>query len=162
MSISRILFLMIREASHDDIPSLVQMMDEFYAESDVELDHLAATHSFDALFDKPEFATTYIVNDGAIEAGYVVLTVCFSMEFGGFEGHIEDLYVRPVARRKGFGRDLLHALIVDCDDRKLCALSVEVAPDNVAARMLYAQLGLQTRTDERHVMTAKLLSSQGI
>ena len=99
----------------------------------------------------------YIVDDGPVEAGYVILTVCFSMEFGSFDGHIDDLYVRPAARRKGFGRDLLHTLMIDCEDRKLSALSVEVAPDNVAAKSLYAQIGLQLRTDERDVMTANLV-----
>ena len=148
---------MIRQATSDDISALVEMMDEFYAESAFELDHVAASASFNSLLVRPEFGTIYIVNDGPFEAGYVVLTVCFSMEFGGFEGHIDDLYVRPAARRKGFGRDLLHALMVDCEERTLCALSVEVAPDNVAAKALYGQIGLQIRTDERLVMSAGLM-----
>ena len=148
---------MIRQATKEDVPGLVEMMDEFYAESNYSLDHDAATKSFISLLDKPDFGSIYIVNDGPTEAGYVILTVCFSMEFGAFDGHIDDLYVRPAARRKGFGRDLLHALMVDCEERRLSALSVEVAPDNDAAKALYAQIGLQLRTDERDVMTANLV-----
>ena len=147
---------MIRYATTDDISALVEMMDEFYAESDYELDHAATSNSFQSLIDHPYFGSIYIVNDGLVEAGYVILTVNFGMEFGGFVGHIDDLYVRPVARRKGFGRELLHALMFDCEDRKLVALSVEVAPNNHGAKSLYAQIGLQLRGDDRHTMTANL------
>ena len=147
---------MIQLAAHEDIPLLVEMMEEFYAESDVPLDHCVAAASFKTLLEKPDFGAIWIYFDGSEAVGYVVLTVCFSMEFGGLDGNIDDLYVRPSARRKGFGQELVQSLLIECHDRGLEALHVEVAPLNGPAKAVYERIGLQLREDDRDVMTAKL------
>lgn len=147
---------MLRQGTTEDIPVLVELMDEFYAESHFELDRTEATSTFKTLVDHPDFGTVWIFEGDTQAAGYVVLTVRFSMEFGGLVGSIDDLYVRPSERRKGIGNELLHSLLIDCHDRGLEGLDVEVAPDNLAAQALYRRIGLQVRGDERVHMTTKL------
>ena len=51
--------------------------------------------------------------------------------------------------RKGFASKLLQSLLIECDDRGLKALHVEVGPDNEAAQALYQNFGLVKRTGDR-------------
>ena len=45
---------MVHAATPDDIPQLIEMMEEFYAEGQFELDHAEATKSFHTLLDNPD------------------------------------------------------------------------------------------------------------
>lgn len=146
-------FEVTHQATAEDIPVLVEMMHEFYAESNFDLDHTAAAKAFQTLLDQPSFGSIWLSLEGEAVTGYVILTVRFSMEFGTFDGFIDDLYVRPSARRKGFANDLLQALFFECDDRNLAALHVEVAPDNDPAKTLYKRFGMQPGLDEREKLT---------
>ena len=149
---------MIRQASLDDMPVLLEMMEEFYIEGDFILDHVEADAAFRMLLDNPAYGEIWLSHDDQNVTGYVVLTVTFAMEFGGLVGSIDDLYVRPAARRKGFANELLQSLMIESHDRGLEALHVEVAPDNVAAQTLYANFGLMKRKDERDHLTVRLKS----
>ncbi|MEI7984931.1 MAG: GNAT family N-acetyltransferase [Armatimonadota bacterium] len=140
---------MLREATLDDISLLVDMMEEFYVDSDYSLDHVEAADAFQALISQPHYGAIWLVFDDSKIAGYVILTIRFAMEFGGLDGSIDDLYIRPEARRKGFASQLLQSLLIECDDRGLKALHVEVGPDNEAAQTLYENFGLVKRTGDR-------------
>ena len=153
---SRILMVVLQFATNEDIPALVEMMGEFYAESNMPLDAEATTRAFQSLIEKPDFGSIWMDFKGVEPTGYVVLTVCFSMEFGGFDGHIDDLYVRPAFRRQGVAKRLIEAVLIECNDRDLESLTVEVAPENDAAKALYLNLGLQPRSDDREILTAHL------
>jgi ribosomal protein S18 acetylase RimI-like enzyme len=144
---------MLREATLDDLPVLVEMMEEFYVESSYSLDHPEATAAFKTLLDQPEYGGIWLALDGSEVVGYVILTVRFAMEFGGLEGSIDDLYIRPSARRRGFANQLLQSVLIECDDRGLKALHVEVGADNEAAQALYQNFGLQKRTGDRDHLT---------
>lgn len=130
-------------------------MAEFYAESAYALDHGWATRSFSALFGDPARGAAWIALLHDQPAGYVVLCVRHSMESGGLDGHIDDLFVRPAARRHGVGRALLHTLVADARARHVLALHVEAAPDNAAAQALYASFGLKLPTD-RQLLSGRL------
>jgi ribosomal protein S18 acetylase RimI-like enzyme len=89
-------------------------------------------------------------------AGYVVLALRHSMEFGGVSGVIDDLFVRPKLRRDGIGSALLSTLFDYCRDLHVAALHVEVAPDNVGATALYQSFGLRAHSPERQSLTVQL------
>lgn len=78
---------------------------------------------------------------GAEPAGFVVLTVSFSMEYGGLRGFVDDLYVRPASRGRGLAARGLDAVRRAAVARGVRALHVEVGPENDAARRLYARSG---------------------
>jgi ribosomal protein S18 acetylase RimI-like enzyme len=44
-----------------------------------------------------------LIQAGTEDAGHVVVTLSFSMEYGGPEAFVDDLYVRPAFRRAGLG-----------------------------------------------------------
>lgn len=113
-------------ATTKDIRLLVEMMREFYAESDYPLDEQWAADSFSALLANESYGGAWIACFDGEPAGYGVLTVRFSMEYGGLDAAIDDLFVRPSHRRCGVGRAVLDALFAECRRRKVLAVHVEV------------------------------------
>src|SRR4051812_40720874 len=131
----------VRPAGPEDVPVLLSLMQAFYAEADFPLPSEPAAAAFDALLAEPRLGGIWLTWDGQHAVGHVVLTVCFSMEYGGLRGFIDDLYVRPAARGRGAGASLLAAARADAARRDVRALHVEVGPDNHVARRLYARAG---------------------
>jgi len=146
----------LRVATPDDVPLLVDLMEEFHAEADYSLDRSWACGSFDALLKNPTLGSVWLAFDGADATGYVVLTVCFSMEHGGLTAFIDDLFVRPAFRRCGFATGILDALFAECTRRDVLAVHVEVGEDNIAAGALYRRFGLDLRNDNRQLLTVRL------
>ena len=143
-------------ATLDDIPVLVDLMQEFYAEAGYSLDRRWATASFAALLKDRSRGSVWITSHGSEPAGYVVLTVRFSMEYGGLDAFIDDLFIRPAYRRRGLGRAALRALFDECERREVLAVHVEVGQDNAAAKALYSSYGLELGSDNRQMLTVRL------
>ena len=129
-------------------------MREFYAESSYPLDDAWATAAFEHLLGEPALGAVWLVEDGDAPIGHVVLTVHFSMEFGGLCGTIDDLFVKPAHRRRGGGSAAFEAAIAECRRRGCRALSVEVGTDNHAAKALYETFGLVSTRDGRETLRA--------
>lgn len=150
-----------RNATLDDIPLLVDLMQEFYAEANYPLDRHWAAASFSALLHDDSLGTAFIIFHDAEPAGYIVLTLRFSMEYGGLDAFIDDLFIRSSRRRRGLGRELLNAFFDECRRRKVLAVHVEVGHDNVAAQALYRSYGLETYKDGRQMLTVRFDSGSG-
>lgn len=146
----------LERAGLADVPRLVNLMTEFYAESGRELDRRWAARSLEVLLRDGSKGTAWIAREGEEAAGHVVLTLRHSMEFGGLIGVIDDLFVRPRFRRQGIGTELLSAVLETAQSLHLAALQVEVDPANVAAMALYRAFGLIEQADGRRTLVARL------
>jgi ribosomal protein S18 acetylase RimI-like enzyme len=145
-----------RLATYADIPQLVELMQEFYAESSFPLDRAWAAEAFARLLDDPSRGAIWIVDIDETPAGHVVLSVRFAMEFGGVIGYVDDLFIRPAFRRQGAARAALDVLTAECRRRGCRAVLVEVDPGNAAAQALYRRLGLLPLDDERETLRRSL------
>jgi GNAT superfamily N-acetyltransferase len=131
----------IRAARATDVPALISLMQAFYAESDFPLASEPASRAFEALLADDRLGAIWLAEDGGTAVGHVVLTLCYSMEYGGLRGFIDDLFVLPRARGHGIAADLLAATRAGAAARGVRALHVEVGPANDTARRLYARAG---------------------
>lgn len=83
--------------------------------------------------------------------GYVALALGFSIEVGGLDAFVDELYLSPSARGLGHGRAALafvEAEALQLGVRRLC---LEVEHHNPRARALYAALGYAPHA--RHLMS---------
>src|SRR5260221_8638784 len=115
----------VRRAGPGDIPVLVDLMSEFYAEAQYGLDRDWAAASFAQLLRDAGRGAVWIAFDGPGAQGYVVLTTRHSMEFGGLDGFVDDMFVRPQHRGCGVGTSLLSALFGHCGQNRILAVHVE-------------------------------------
>jgi GNAT superfamily N-acetyltransferase len=117
-------------------------MAEFYAESGYPLPVEAATRTFAALLDDPRLGRVWMMEAGGEPAGYVALTVGFSMEYGGLRGFVDDLFVRAAFRGRGLAAAALAEVRRAAEAMGVRALLVEVGPENDSARRVYEKIGL--------------------
>ena len=132
----------VEKAEQSDIPALVELMSQFYAESSYPLDRAWAAASFGQLLSSELRGSAWIARRGTEAAGYVVVTLRHSMEYGGLVAFIDDLFVVANFRRQGIGSALLSTLFEACRKLKVAAAHVEVGSNNVAAEALYGRFGL--------------------
>ena len=151
----------VRFATHADVPDLVVLMREFYAESPFPLDEEWAARAFVDLLAEPWRGAVWLMEQDGALLGHVVLSVRHAMEFGGLSGYIDDLFVRPAHRRQGAARAGLDALFAECRRRGCRSIQVEVGPDNRAAMALYRSYGLAPGTDGRQCLRVELPSGSG-
>lgn len=146
----------IERAGQADIPALVELMSQFYAESSYALDREWAGASFAQLLREEARGGVWIARRGTEPAGHVVLALRHSMEFGGLAGVIDDLFVRQQFRRQGVGSALMSTLLDACRKLHVAAVHVEVGSGNVAASALYQAFGLRGHSTERETLTLQV------
>jgi ribosomal protein S18 acetylase RimI-like enzyme len=144
--------VLIRLATHADVPALVELMREFYAESSYPLDVGWASRAFVRLIDQPGYGAIWIILNGAEAVGHIVLSVRYTMEFGGLSGYIDDLFVRPGHRRKGAAFAAVDVLFEECRRRDCHSVHVEVGAQNEAAQALYRKFGMVPGDDDRETL----------
>ena len=141
----------IRPATLHDVQTLVMLMGEFYREGGYDLPVDAARRTFGHLLASPPLGGVWLMEQDGEPAGHVVLTVAFSMEYGGLRGFIDDLFVRPRFRRRGLAAEALAAVVQACRERGVRALFVETSLGNQPAVGAYQGIGL---TDTRRMLMA--------
>jgi ribosomal protein S18 acetylase RimI-like enzyme len=133
----------IRLATLTDLDALVRLMQQFYAEANFTLSEQGAARAFESLLDDSRLGQAWMIEQDGHPAGFVVLTVSFSMEYGGLRGFVDDFYVAPQYRHRGLGHAALEEVKRACRRRGVRALLVETGPDNEAAMSAYRSVGFE-------------------
>ena len=143
-----------RPATSADVPLLVEMMTEFYAESGYPLDAARARTAFEQLLTDPRSGQVWLLLWDGQPAGYVVMTLGYSMEYGGRDAFVDDLFVRPSCRGRGLGTLALAELRTACHELGVRALHLEVGYANDRAAALYLKAGFVAH--DRRLLTLPL------
>jgi len=96
-------------------------------------------------------AHIWVIEAGGGPVGYLAVTIGFSIEVGGRDAFIDELYLDEAARGRGFGLRALEFAEAECrklDVRRLC---LEVERHNADARRLYERAGF--RDHDRFLMS---------
>ena len=144
----------MRKALLDDVHRLVALMDEFYAEAAYKLNHQRATAAFSALLADASLGHVWFIQAGDRDIGYVVLTLCFSMEHGGVSAIVDDFFIQSPFRASGVGKAALAEVRAFCLSQGIRAITVETGRDNTVAQAVYRRAGF-VNTD-RQLMALKL------
>ena len=144
----------IEPARPGDIEALLPLMREFYAGEKLEFDERVLRRVLDELWDAPLHGEAWIARAGDEPVGYGVLCCGFSLEYGGRDAFVDELFVRPEWRDRGIGALLLDAMEASCRSRGISALHLEVDHDNPNGKRLYRRRGFVDH--ERHLMTKRL------
>ena len=107
------------------------------------------------LLSEPLWGRVYLIEDGGEFVGYIAICIGFSLELGGNDAYIDELFVRPEHRGRGHARRALEFVTKSASSWGFVALHLEVDRENVAAQRLYAQLGYDKR-DRYYLMTASV------
>lgn len=137
--------------SEQDMPSLLELMREFYLQQHMHLDEKAAMAAAKKLMNDPSVGEIYFIFRGAELAGYFALTFCFSLEFHGRFALLDELYIRESFRRQKLGQAIVAFAEGICRKNGIKALRLEVGQQNVPAQALFSAVGFQQ--DARFLFT---------
>jgi GNAT superfamily N-acetyltransferase len=138
----------------DDLGVLLDLMRQLYEHGEMPWSERTAEVSLSELLRSPEKGGAWLVRVNRETTGYLVLTLAFSLEFGGSFGFLDELYIRPEWRGKGVGSAALRFAEVQCLQLGASALRLETATDNRDGVRFYERHGL-TR-EPRYLMTKRL------
>jgi ribosomal protein S18 acetylase RimI-like enzyme len=124
----------------DDAETLVRLARDFHREDGHPLTE-AGESALRGIADGEPFARAWLVRQGDALLGYLILTLGFSVEYGGRDGFIDDLYLVPAARGRGLGRRLIEFALAQARDLGIGTLHLEVEAGNEAATQLYRAVG---------------------
>jgi len=137
--------------AEEEIPSLLAMMREFYAQQHMRFDEAVAGSTARQLLENPDKGQVYLIFLGRQLAGYFALTFCFSLEFHGRFALLDELYLRGPFRRQKLGEGVVGFAEGICRREGIAALRLEVGHENTPAQSLYKKSGFIE--DARKLMT---------
>jgi len=143
-----------RPATAADVELLCGLMAANYAEANYPSEPRAAREAFAALVRDPALGRAWIVEVDDRAAGYAVLTLGWSLEYGGRDAFVDDLYVAPEYRGRGLGGAALAAVEAAARELGVRALHLEVERGNRPAQELYRRRGF--RDNDRQILTRRL------
>lgn len=149
--------LEFREAIPGDEAALLPMM-RALAKQDPEVipfNESSARAAFHQFLSLPAFGRIWLLYNSAVLVGYIILTIGFSFEFRGHDAFIDELYIAPAHRRRGFGRQAMAFVEQEARKMGVNAIHLEVDRGNDSALELYRRTGY---VDHARFLMTKWLS----
>ncbi len=137
-----------------DCEALLPMLARFNASQGYAFDEAVARRALAALLARPELGRVYRILRASETAGYVALTFGWSLEWGGRDAFVDEIWVEPAHRQQGLARAALRALMEEARAAGVRALHLEVEADNEAGQALYRSEGFSG--SERRLLSRRL------
>jgi len=139
---------LIRSAQPTDVPALIAMVLEL-AEYEKAPEQAVATEEDFArdLFGANPRVHALVVEDAGEVVAYAFYFLNYSTWLGRHGIYLEDLYVRPAYRGRGYGKALLVRLAQECVEKGYGRLDWSVLDWNTPSRDFYAALGAEGLTE---------------
>lgn len=131
-------------AAAEDADKLLPLVAAFHADMGIDLTDAARAAAVLPLLDGIPHGAAYLIGPRRAPVGYLVISFGWSVEFGGIDGFLDEIYVRPAVRGRGMGGDAILALLKALKTSEFKALHLEVDAES-GAGALYARLGFKPR-----------------
>ncbi|MCR9125197.1 MAG: GNAT family N-acetyltransferase [Rhodobacteraceae bacterium] len=128
-----------------DLARLTGLVAAFHAEEGLPTDDAAREDALRPLLDGIPHGVAYLIGPQRAPIGYAVITFGWSIELGGMDAYVDEIYIRPGVRGRGIATEVLGRLPGALGPAGVKALHLEVDRENAAARRLYARSGFQPR-----------------
>ncbi len=149
-----------RVAGPEDFNQLIAMVRDFYVEDSIPYQPELVEPGLQAVLGNPSLGAVLLLSsDEVAMVGYVTLGWCFSVEQGGRFVLLDELYLVPAARGRGWGRQALAVARDWAAGQGAAVIRLEVNHHNAKAKRLY--LGAGYRDDARDILTLSLNGNAG-
>jgi ribosomal protein S18 acetylase RimI-like enzyme len=145
----------IRLATPSDLDALLPLMRGYYRDDGLEFDERHARATLGRLLAEPQWGGVLIAESDSAAIGYIALCIGFSLELGGNDAFLDELFVAKAQRGRGVARLLLDALEAYASERGVRAVHLEVDKDNTGAQRIYNARRYRPR-DRYHLLTKVL------
>jgi ribosomal protein S18 acetylase RimI-like enzyme len=143
-----------RTATADDLDAILAHVRDYYAADGYAFDVANARSALAALAVDATLGRLWVADDGGAVVGYLAVCFGWSIEHGGRDAFVDELYLAPSHRGCGLGGAAMAVAEEACAAAGVRSLHLEVERENAAGRALYARRGFAERG--RILMTKRL------
>ena len=142
-------------ATPAQLARLLPLVSAFHAEAGITLSDAQREAALTPLLEGIPHGAAYLIGPERAAIGYVIVTFGWSVEFGGMDGFIDEIYIRPAVRGRGIATSVLVELPKALAEAGLKAMHLEVDTQDDAAQRLYSRCGFQRR--DRYTLMSRRL-----
>ena len=142
-------------AKPEDAERVLRLVTDFHAEAGITQDEATRQAAIQPLLEGSPHGVIYLIGPARAPIGYAIVSFGWSVEFGGLDGFLDEIYIRPAVRGRGIGTEVLLNMPKALADAGLRALHLEVNRDNDKARKLYEKLRFEPR-EQYMLMSRKM------
>ena len=135
----------IHLAGPDDEERVLSLVAAFHAEQGFPLDPEQRRAAIHPLLNGSPYGSIYLIGPQRAPIGYVAVTFTWSLEYGGLDAALDEVYLRPGVRGRGIASEVLSAICKRLFEAGVQLIDLEVDRDNAAARRLYERMGFEPR-----------------
>ncbi|WP_300030854.1 GNAT family N-acetyltransferase [uncultured Roseobacter sp.] len=132
-------------AAPEHLEKLDALVAAFHAEQGIALSGEARRAGIEPLLAGIPHGAAYLIGPPRAPIGYIIVSFGWSVEFGGLDGIIDEIYIRPGVRGRGIATETLQSLPRALAGAGLKALHLEVDRSEPAKQKLYARAGFRDR-----------------
>ncbi|MEG1706629.1 MAG: GNAT family N-acetyltransferase [Clostridia bacterium] len=136
--------MIVREIGKKDEQIFLRLCNEFYSAGATKrgYDEALARLTYEQVTGKHENLWGYILEDNGSNLGYALITSYWCNEDGGNVIILDELYIRPSDRNRGYAKEFMQWMEQQYSDIAV-SITLEVLSTNVAAKNLYAVEGYE-------------------
>lgn len=142
-------------ATPEHLGKLDPLVAAFHTEENIELDEAARHGALTPLLDGSPHGAVYLIGPPRAPIGYIVITFTWSLEYGGLDALIDEIYIRPGVRGRGIATEVLNGLPRALGDAGVKAIHLEVAKDAAKTQAFYRRAGF--KANETRILMTKIL-----
>lgn len=133
----------------DEVDAVLALCRAFCVEDGRPYDARRVGDGLTGLLGRPHLGTTLVLRREGRPVGYAVVTLGWSLESGGLDALLDEVYVEPGLRGAGVGTALVEAAVAHArDDLGARRIYLEVEAANERARRLYERLGFEAEDSQ--------------
>lgn len=132
-------------ARPEHIEALLPLVAAFHAEASIAQNEELRRAALEPLLEGSPLGVVYLIGPQRAPIGYIVITFGWSVEFGGMDAFVDELFIRPAVRGRGIATEILSTLPRALGQAGVRAIHLEVDQDNTAAHKLYTRTGFRAR-----------------
>jgi GNAT superfamily N-acetyltransferase len=132
---------MLCRATPSDLATLLTMVEEYSVLDHHVFDREAAARALRPLLDGDDRGVVWMITASGVDVGYAVVTWGWSIESGGGDALLDEIYVRT--RGEGLGGHAVAVILDELRRRGVGRVFLETEARNEGARRLYARHGFR-------------------
>mgnify|MGYP000385494704 CR=1 FL=1 len=142
-------------ARPEDLEKILTLVAAFHTEINIDSSEDSRRAGIEPLLNGIPYGAVYLIGPTRAPIGYIVVTFSWSVEYGGMDAFVDELFVRPPVRKRGIATEVLITLPKTLAEAGIIALHLEVDREDEAAQRLYARARFQPN-DGNLLMSKKL------
>ena len=132
-------------ATSDDLPKLIPLVTSFHTQQGFDTSPEHQRDAIAPLLEGSPHGAVWLIGPRRAPVGYVVVSFGWSVEYGGLDAVVDELFIRSAVRKRGMGGEALDGLAKALKEGGIRALHLEARTDDETLNRFYARARFKAR-----------------